>query len=126
MGDSAGGGMALAVAEMLRDQGREQPARLVLISPWLDVTMTDPRQATIEPTDPTQSRPGLVEHGRLYAGDLNTTDYRVSPLHGDLHGLAPITVFAADRDILYTDAVTLVGFVRQSWRQMFVTLGSTG
>lgn len=107
MGDSSGGGIALAVAEMLRDQGSEQPARLVLICPWLDVSMTDPRQAEIEPNDPLQSRPGLAEHGRLYAGDLDISDHRVSPLRGDLRGLAPITVFAADRDILYTDAINL-------------------
>ena len=80
----------------------------MLISPWLDVTMTDLRQATIEPDDPMLSRPGLVEHGRLYAGELDTTDYRVSPLRGDLRGVAPITVLAADRDILYTDGVNLV------------------
>jgi monoterpene epsilon-lactone hydrolase len=114
IGDSAGGAIAVAVAEQLRDEGKAQPARIVLISPWLDVTMSDPRQAEIDPTDPILARPGLAELGRLYAGDLNVTDYRVSPLHGDLAGLAPITVFAGTREILHADARALVDKAKQA------------
>ena len=48
MGDSAGGGLSLALAHALRDSGRPQPARLILLSPWLDVTATHPDQPELE------------------------------------------------------------------------------
>jgi acetyl esterase/lipase len=52
MGDSAGGGMALAMAQRLRDTGRRPPDRLVLIAPWLDITLGNPAVPIIEPRDP--------------------------------------------------------------------------
>ena len=107
-GDSAGGGLALAVAQHLRDTGSPQPARIVLLAPWLDVAMTDPRQDALEPLDRMLGRAGLAEAGRLYAGDLDVRDPRVSPLHGDLSGLAPITVYAGTHDLLHPDALALV------------------
>ena len=52
VGDSAGGGMALAVAMVLRDRGIAAPHATVLISPWLDISGTDPELARIAPRDP--------------------------------------------------------------------------
>jgi monoterpene epsilon-lactone hydrolase len=107
MGDSAGGGLTLAVAEQLRDRG-VQPTRIVLISPWLDATASDPRMPAIAPHDPLSAIPWLAEAGRIYADTLPVTDPRVSPLNGDLHGLAPMTMFSGTADILNVDAHRLV------------------
>lgn len=104
MGDSAGGGMALVLAQELRAAGRPQPRDLVLISPWLDITASDPEMATLDRRDPYLSIPGLVEAGRLYAGTLDRTDPRLSPLNGELDGLGRISVFIGSRDVLYADA----------------------
>lgn len=103
MGDSAGGGLTLAVAQRLRDAGRG-PARLVLISPWLDVTLDDPAIAAIEPRDPMLAVPGLREAGRLWAGALDPADPLASPLNGEMAGLPPVTVFTGTRDLLSVDA----------------------
>lgn len=103
MGDSAGGGLALAVAQRLRDRGLAVP-RLVLVAPWLDVTMTDPRIDESVTRDPILSVARLVQAGKLYAGDLPTDDPLVSPLFGDLHGLGPITLLVGTRDLLLHDA----------------------
>ncbi|UQW99863.1 alpha/beta hydrolase [Streptomyces sp. RerS4] len=108
IGDSAGAGLALAAAQRLRERTGAQPSRIVLISPWLDVSMTHPGQAEIEAADPVQARPGLVEAGRLYAGTLAVDDPRVSPLHGSFAGLAPLTVFTGTRDVLSTDSRELL------------------
>lgn len=108
IGDSAGAGLALAAAQRLRDRTGAQPSRIVLISPWLDVTMSHPDQAAIEAADPVLARPGLVEAGRLYAGNLAADDPRVSPLHGTFAGLAPLTVFTGTRDVLTTDSRELL------------------
>lgn len=108
IGDSAGAGLALAAAQRLHERTGAQPSRIVLISPWLDVTMSHPDQAGIEAGDPMLARPGLREAGRLYAGNLATDDPRVSPLHGSFAGLAPLTVFTGTRDVLTTDSRELL------------------
>ena len=104
MGDSAGGGLALALAKRAAAEGLPRAAGLVLLSPWLDVTMTEPSQAEIEPKDVMLRRPGVATAGRWYAGGLPTIDDRVSPLFGDLAGLPPILMFCGTHDILVADA----------------------
>ncbi|MFG2710735.1 alpha/beta hydrolase fold domain-containing protein [Streptomyces goshikiensis] len=113
IGDSAGAGLALAAAQRLRDRTGAQPSRIVLISPWLDVSMSHPDQPAIEAADPILARPGLLEAGRLYAGNLATDDPRVSPLHGSFAGLAPLTVFTGTRDVLTTDSRELLRRARE-------------
>ncbi|MFI9328763.1 alpha/beta hydrolase fold domain-containing protein [Kitasatospora sp. NPDC052868] len=104
IGDSAGGGMALAVALHLRDRGLPGPAHTILISPWLDITLTDPRITLLEDRDPWLAIAGARYAGDLYRGDLPTDHPHVSPLHADLSGLNPITLFSGTRDILNADA----------------------
>ena len=104
VGDSAGGGMALAVAMELRDRGLDPLHAIVLISPWLDVSCTDPRVAELAPRDPWLAAPGLRAAGALYQGDLTADHWRVSPINGSFEGLAPITMFSGTRDILNADA----------------------
>lgn len=118
MGDSAGGGMALAVAQQLRDRTGLQPGRIVLISPWLDLTVSEPEQREIERRDEMLSRPGLAESGRLYAGDLDVRDPLVSPLFGELVGLAPIHVFTGTDDVLNPDARRLAHTMAENGQEI--------
>lgn len=113
MGDSAGGGMALAVAQALRDRG-VRPARAVLISPWLEVNSDQPAQRAIEDRDAMLAIPGLVEAGRVYAGPLALDDPRVSPICGDMTGLPPLTVFTGTCDLLNPDSHRLVAACAES------------
>jgi acetyl esterase/lipase len=107
MGDSAGGGLALAMPMQWRDAGLPLPGRLVLISPWLDVACPDPAQPALARLDRMLDLPGVLRMGRWYAGDLALTDPRVSPLYGDLAGLPPIQVFSGTHDLLHADAARL-------------------
>ena len=104
MGDSAGGGLAMSLAMQAISAGLAKPAALVLVSPWLDVTMTDPAQIEIEKVDPLLQRAGAKAAGRWYAGAMSTTDPRVSPIYGEIAGLPPILMFCGTHDILLTDA----------------------
>ncbi|RKT87185.1 Acetyl esterase/lipase [Saccharopolyspora antimicrobica] len=104
MGDSAGGALSLFIAQRLKARGRPQPQRVVLISPWLDITVTDPSMPELDRHDPYLGIEGLREAGRLYARDLDPHDARLSPIYGDLDGLAPLSVYAATRDVLLADA----------------------
>ena len=108
MGDSAGGGMSLAVAQMVLDDGGDLPGSVVLFSPWLDATASDPGQIAIEPADRMLSVNGLGACGKRYAGNLALDDPKVSPLFGELRGLPPIAIFAGTHDILLVDARRLV------------------
>jgi acetyl esterase/lipase len=117
MGDSAGGGMALALAQLLRDEepALAQPAEIVLLSPWLDVAMTNPEIAEVDRIDPWLAAPGLAHAGRLYAGDADPkSDPRVSPLHGDLSRLGRISVVIGTRDVLLPDTRALVARARSA------------
>jgi acetyl esterase/lipase len=114
MGDSAGGGLALAFAQHLRDEGRPLPRQIILLSPWLDITMTDPAIAAIEAHDRLLSARGLQLAGAAYAGTLAHDDYRVSPLHGDLHGLPPIALFTGTHDLLHADAIAFASRMEQA------------
>ena len=80
----------------------------MLISPWLDVTMSYPDQAPIERVDPMLARAGLAEAGRLYAGALDPSDPRVSPAQRGPTRAGAMTVFSGTHDILNTDARRLV------------------
>lgn len=104
MGDSAGGGLAVCLAQLLRDRGEPQPARLALLSPWLDLAVTDPLAERIAPHDPVLGIAGLRQAGRWYAADTALDDPELSPTHADLSGLAPIGVFVGTRDLLLADA----------------------
>jgi len=108
LGDSSGGGMSLAVAMVLRDRGLSPMRATVLIAPWLDISGTDPRLAELEPSDPWLAIAGTRAAGALYRAELAETDPMVSPIHGSLNGLGPITMFSGTRDILNADARRLV------------------
>lgn len=111
-GNSAGAGLALAACQWLRDRGHRQPARLVLISPAADASVSRPEQIEIAARDPIQDIPGIVEAGRLYAGELDVGHPFVSPLNGAFRFLAPMTIFSGTRDLLYPDSVDLAARAR--------------
>ena len=106
-GDSAGGGLALGLAQELVAGGAPLPARLVLLSPWLDLTLGNPEMAEYERRDPWLAKAGLVEAGRAWAGGDDPTAPRLSPGHGPLAGLPPIALFVGTREIAYPDVTAL-------------------
>ena len=103
MGDSAGGGLSVAFCEYLDTIGLPQPDRLILFSPWMDISMANPQAADYESVDPMLSAYGLIEMGKCWAGDLPLEDYRVSPIYGDISILRNVTLFVGTREIFYPD-----------------------
>ena len=106
-GDSAGGGLALGLAQTLAGQGLPQPRRIVLLSPWLDLTISNPDVPTVEERDPWLSSRGLRVVGEAWAGGDDPTDPRLSPLNGPLDGLAPIDVVVGTHEICLPDVLLL-------------------
>ena len=103
IGDSAGGGLMFSQAMLLRDQGKSLPGKLIALSPWVDLTMTNSRAVEVAPQDPMTAVPGLKRAGELYAGDADPSNYLISPLYGKMKGLPPIHIFAGTHDVLYPD-----------------------
>jgi acetyl esterase/lipase len=99
MGDSSGGGFTLAVAQYLSAAGMA-PLPLVLITPFVDLTLTDPRSSALDSADPWHSIEGLREAGRLWAGEDDPKRPEVSPLFGKFAGLGPLLLFSGTRDVL--------------------------
>jgi acetyl esterase/lipase len=107
LGDSAGAGLALGFAQHLRNNHRPMPQQLILLSPWLDITMTHPDIQKIDKKDPILGINGLRMAGEAYAGELQPQNSLLSPIYGEFHGLPQISVFAGTHDLLFTDSVRL-------------------
>jgi monoterpene epsilon-lactone hydrolase len=107
-GDSAGGGLALGLAQTLRDAGLPQPARIVLLSPWLDLTLSHPDLPAVETHDPWLSSAGLHVAAEAWAGGDDPTQPRLSPGNGELAGLAPIDVYVGTHEIGLPDGRQLI------------------
>ena len=106
-GDSAGGGLALATAQALRDRGASLPAGLLLTAPWVDLEMANPELDASELTDPFLSRKYLGWSARLYADGVALSDPRLSPINGGLDGLPPVHLNVGTRDLLRPDVQRL-------------------
>ncbi len=104
MGDSSGGGLALSFCEYLKEVNLPQPQRMILLSPWTDVSMDTPFDEEIDKVDPNLQYDFLKIAGKNWAGEGDVHDYRVSPVYGDLSGLAPITAFFGTHENIILDA----------------------
>lgn len=114
-GDSAGGGLATALAQRLRDQDiKRRPKRIALVSPWLDVSVSDPRSASLQEEDVLLEKELLIKAGKNYAGEWSVEDPRVSPLYGSFDFLGYLLVIAGTAEILYPDVLRLQQKVQQS------------
>jgi acetyl esterase/lipase len=103
MGDSAGGGLALALSMLIRDLKMKQPEKIVLMSPWLDISMTNPDIHLYDERDLILNLESLEDVGSRYAADLPKDDFRVSPIYGDLNHLGEILVLYGTDEVLKPD-----------------------
>lgn len=108
MGDSAGGGFALGLGQILKAEGLPQPKQYIVFSPWVDLRMTNDLVDRYEAVDPVLERTYLRVAGQAWAGSVEATyDPRVSPLLGDFTGMAPITVFMGTHELFIADLPAL-------------------
>ena len=106
VGDSAGGALALGLAQTTQ-LPMPMPRQLLLVSPWLDLTLTNPDIDALQRRDPWLSAVALRQQGLAWAGGDDPNDPRLSPMSGSLHGLPPTHIYIGTRDILYPDVQLL-------------------
>jgi acetyl esterase/lipase len=103
MGDSAGGGLALGFAQYVRELGLIQPSQLILLSPWLDLSVSHHEIRELDRKDPMLSVSALRWCGLAYAGDQDLRHYQLSPVYGNLKRLGKIALFIGTHDLLLAD-----------------------
>ncbi len=110
MGDSAGGGLSLGLAMAARDERLKPATAVVLLSPWLDVTMSNSYIESIDPEDPFLNVQALKAAGQAWAAGANPRKPWISPLYGSMEGLPPMHLFIGTKDVLIADARRFRGF----------------
>ena len=101
MGDSAGGGFSLALAqEIMKTDSLDLPGRMILISPWVDVLGGDD---ALQEYDTFLNNEVLRHVGADWTGELDPHDPIVSPLYGNMQGLPPVDLFTGTWEVFYTD-----------------------
>jgi acetyl esterase/lipase len=117
-GDSAGGGLTLALLLRLRDQGHELPAAAALFCPWTDLAASGRSVVSNVRRDAMLWGPGLQAFAKHYLGDADPKTPLASPLYADLAGLPPLLIHVGSREILLDDSVRLAASARAAGVQV--------
>lgn len=105
MGDSAGGGLAIALLLKLQDKNIPLPGCAVVLSPWTDLTCSSPSIEEKEDSDPILNRDKLRIGARYYAGDTDLKSPFLSPLFGNFGKLPPLLVQVGSDEMLLDDSL---------------------
>ena len=107
VGDSAGGGMTLAVALRIREAGEPLPASLVCLSPWTDMTGNSDSLTGNSGRDSMFVGEDIERYASVYLGEQSRLDPLASPLFADLRGLPPLLIQVGRDEVLLDDARNL-------------------
>ncbi len=113
IGDSSGGGLALSFAQKLRNERMPLPQKIILLSPWLDVTMDNPEIKEIDKKDRILDIKGLQLAGESFAKGTDPKDHLVSPIYGEFHDLGEISLFIGTHDLFYPDCQKLKDILKK-------------
>ncbi|MEK7265932.1 MAG: alpha/beta hydrolase [Pseudomonadota bacterium] len=113
-GDSAGGGLALAMMQALKERGSDLPGGAFLLSPWTDLTASGASIRENDERDAMFTADSITRGGVKYAGTLPLDDPRVSPLYGRFEGLPRLYVCVSDAEVLRDDSIRMVEKARKA------------
>ena len=114
VGESSGGGLALATLLKLRDADIPFPAAIVCICPWADLTGSGASMESKKKVDFINNPEHMKTTAKLYAGNQDLKNPYISPLYADLKGFPPLLIQAAARDVLSDDATRLAEQARSA------------
>jgi acetyl esterase/lipase len=104
MGDSAGGNLAIGLANWLRANKHKSPDKLILLAPWVDLEMAGP-DAPLSPGEQLLRHDDLRAAGKRYTGKMHIQDPIISPLFGNDLDLPETHIFTGDQDLLHPDII---------------------
>jgi epsilon-lactone hydrolase len=108
-GESAGGGLAVALLLALRDADIPMPSSAFLMSPYADLTLSGSTISAKQDVDPLFTEETLRRRVGDYVAGANPSDPFISPVFGDLRGLPPLLIQVGSHEILLSDAIRLAG-----------------
>lgn len=111
-GDSAGGGLSLALLQVVRDQHLPMPAGTALLSPWTDLVGTVESRTTRDAVDPIFSGSAINFLANFYAGTEEKHNPLLSPIYADLHDFPPLHIEVGNDEVLLDDALLLAEHAR--------------
>ncbi|MBE8712203.1 alpha/beta hydrolase [Sphingobacterium hungaricum] len=123
VGDSVGGTLAIALVQRLIQKNMILPHRLIVISPVVDATLSNPKIEEIEPLDIMLSKKGVLSAKEMCAGESSLNDASISPINGSFEGFPKTLLFIAENDITYPDQQRLVKKLEKSNIDHQVILG---
>ncbi|WP_210241429.1 MULTISPECIES: alpha/beta hydrolase [unclassified Mesorhizobium] len=115
VGDSAGGGLTLALLSILaadKTKGTVQPVGAAVMSPWTDLALTGDSFETRAEADPIFTRGVLQGFAGMYLQGQDATNPKASPLYAQLRGLPPIRIDVGDDELLLADSTRYAGRAR--------------
>ncbi len=121
-GDSAGGGLSVALMVNAKSVGLPMPKSAVLMSPWVDLAMTGSSMQTCAEQDAMLSPQAIGKFASLYLQGADPKSPLASPLFADLSGLPPTCVMVGSHEVLRSDAETLVERLEQAGSQAQLTV----
>lgn len=112
-GDSAGGGLAMALCHYLKDRGRQLPCGIIAMSPWTDLTASGASYDTNYERDPLfgRTRDSLI-YNRDYVGENDPMSAYISPLFGDFREFPPMLLQVGSYEMLLSDSVDVAAKAR--------------
>jgi acetyl esterase/lipase len=113
-GESAGGGLTLALLLRLRDARWPLPPAAAVFSPWTDLAMSGPSMEANNRREALFFNDNLPAIARMYLGGADPRTPLASPLYADLHGLPPLLLHVGERELLLDDAVGFAGRARDA------------
>src|SRR5207244_3483185 len=87
--------------------GQPMPAAAVLISPWLDLTLSGESMTTRAQLDPIVAREGLQDAIKQYIDGKDAKDPLISPVYSDMKGLPPLLIHVGDHELMLSDSTRL-------------------
>lgn len=103
IGDSAGGNLGISLTQRLIKKNLDLPAQIILISPVLDASFSNPEIDAIDRTDPMLSKKGVLSAKEMAAGQTSLADPLISPINGSFENFPKSILFLAENDITYPD-----------------------
>lgn len=103
VGDSAGGGLALGFNKLLHEKKLPYAKKLVLISPWLDITLKNKQIDDYAKRDVLLNRNTLQKVGIVWAGDMNVGNYKLSPINAPLLRDVHVQLFVGSEEMFLPD-----------------------
>lgn len=113
-GDSAGGGLTVAMMVQARYLGLPMPGAAVCISPWVDMEGLGESMETRAEADPMVGKENLMISAKTYLGGSNPRAPLAAPLYADLRGLPPMLIQVGDAEVLLDDSTRLAGIAREA------------